>query len=160
MNYREFYHRHLPHWQPLNATMFITFRLAGSLPKVIVEELRRERVRAKKALEKITNPEDRISQNYHDERLFLGLWDKALDNDTESPKWLIQSEIAEIIHNALHYRDQKVYKLHAFCIMPNHVHLVCTPLSVSPKGNNTRDELTNVGRIVNPPYILHKYYNH
>ena len=29
---------------------------------------------------------------------------------------------------AIHYRDMKVYDLISFCIMPNHVHLLCTPL--------------------------------
>ncbi|MDZ7683225.1 MAG: hypothetical protein U5J63_16340 [Fodinibius sp.] len=34
-----FYQRHLPHWQPENAEYFVTFRLAGSLPKQAIEKL-------------------------------------------------------------------------------------------------------------------------
>lgn len=36
--------------------------------------------------------------------------------------------MATVIVEALHYRDQQAYDLLAFCVMPNHVHLVCTPL--------------------------------
>jgi hypothetical protein len=35
-----FYQRNLPHWQPTNAEFFITFRLAGSLPKQAISMLR------------------------------------------------------------------------------------------------------------------------
>jgi len=33
-----------------------------------------------------------------------------------------------LVAEALHYRDGKVYGLDAYCIMPNHVHVVFTPL--------------------------------
>jgi hypothetical protein len=55
MIYREFYHRHLPHWQPPDATLFVTFRLAGSLPQTVIEELRKERDVAKRELAQITD---------------------------------------------------------------------------------------------------------
>jgi putative transposase len=38
--------------------------------------------------------------------------------------------VAEIVAEALHYRDGKVYRLHAFSIVPNHVHVVFKPLPV------------------------------
>ena len=41
--YREFYRRHLPHYQPPGATLFITFRLAGSLEELEAEAQRQER---------------------------------------------------------------------------------------------------------------------
>ncbi len=42
---KDIYHRHLPHWQPRDCLFFITFRLANSLPKAILEEMHRERER-------------------------------------------------------------------------------------------------------------------
>ena len=42
--------------------------------------------------------------------------------------WLQQPEIAEIVQNALKHFDGKRYHLLAWCIMPNHVHLVVQPL--------------------------------
>ena len=44
------------------------------------------------------------------------------------PLWLGEPRIAELVREALHYRDGKVYRLDAFCIMPNHVHIVFAPL--------------------------------
>ena len=37
-----FYRRNLPHFHPTGAIFFVTFRLAGSLPAEIVEQLRTE----------------------------------------------------------------------------------------------------------------------
>jgi len=35
--------------------------------------------------------------------------------------------------DAIRYRDQRTYNLHAFVIMPNHVHLLMTPLETVSK---------------------------
>jgi hypothetical protein len=42
-DHRIFYRRHLPHWQPDGATLFITFRLAGSLPRAVIAALQEKR---------------------------------------------------------------------------------------------------------------------
>ena len=34
---------------------------------------------------------------------------------------------------AIHYRDLRSYQLHAFVVMPNHVHLLMTPLERASK---------------------------
>jgi putative transposase len=47
-----------------------------------------------------------------------------LDHVSSGPRWLAQPQIAEIVSEALHYRDGKEYELLAYCIMPNHVHMV------------------------------------
>ena len=60
----------------------------------------------------------------------FGRWDSELDKSTNWPMWLSNPVIAETVGNAIHYLDGKQYVLDAFCIMPNHVHLVCTPIKV------------------------------
>ena len=47
LKFQHSYHRHLPHIQPPGATLFVTFRLAGSLPTHIQVELSREANRAR-----------------------------------------------------------------------------------------------------------------
>jgi putative transposase len=42
-DYKRSYRRNLPHLQPAGATFFVTFRLAGSLPKSVVEQWQNER---------------------------------------------------------------------------------------------------------------------
>ena len=41
--YKEFYRRKLPHIHPPGATLFVTFRLAGSIPRSVVEHWRAEK---------------------------------------------------------------------------------------------------------------------
>ena len=43
--------------------------------------------------------------------------------------WLRDSRIAGVVARACHYHNGQTYILDVFCIMPNHVHLVCTPLA-------------------------------
>lgn len=125
--HREYYHRHLPHWQPQGATFFITFRLKGSLPYEVIETLREEREQEKLALDKMPETE-RAKQDYLDERRSFGRWDSLLDKAEFGPHWLSRPEIAKIVKEALHYRDRREYDLYAFCIMSNHVHAVFKPM--------------------------------
>ena len=53
LEYRPHYKRHLPHYQPPGATLFVTFRLAGSLPRTVIEELLLERNRVEQTLDQI-----------------------------------------------------------------------------------------------------------
>ena len=46
----------------------------------------------------------------------------------------------EIVKEALHYRDGRVFDLHAFCIMANHVHTVFAVLSRSECYSDLRSE--------------------
>ncbi len=139
MSYREYYRRHLPHWQPPNATLFVTFRLAGSLPQSVIEQFRQDRVTAIRKSAQIKDKIQRERQADFDDRRAFGHWDEALDHYSESPSWLGQPEIAEIVAEALHYRNGKVYDLLAYCIMPNHVHVVFV-----------------VGRIASPSYQVNE----
>jgi putative transposase len=127
---KEFYYRHLPHWQPHGAVLFVTFRLKNSLPIELIESLRDEREREKILLQQLPAPEpDR--QIGPEQRRYFEKWDGYLDAAQYGPLWLAQPEIAGIVKEALHYRDGKVFDLHAFCIMSNHVHAVFEPLSKS-----------------------------
>ncbi|MGQ0762900.1 MAG: hypothetical protein ACT4OT_12920 [Acidobacteriota bacterium] len=42
--------------------------------------------------------------------------------------WLAEPPVADLVTDALHHRDGRVYRLDAFSIMPNHVHSVFMPL--------------------------------
>ena len=107
---KEFYRRHLPHWQPPGADFFVTFRLKNSLPVEVVEALREERERA--------------AQTQFDGHHDFERWEECLDKAEFGPRWLAQPEVAEVVKEAMHYRDGNVFDLHAFCIMPNHVHVL------------------------------------
>ena len=126
--YREFYRRHLPHWQPQGAVFFVTFRLKGSLPGEVIESLQKQRQQEKRDLAKLP-VQQRHQQDDLNERRSFGRWDAQLDSAGFGPLWLGQAGIAEIMKEAFHYRDGRDYDLFAFCIMPNHAHVVFEPLS-------------------------------
>jgi len=84
-------------------------------------------------LERIPDPAERARRAYLEDGRLFRRWDAALDAACRGPRWLAEAPIAQLVVDSLHYRDGKVYTLHAFCVMSNHVHLVCTPL-LKPEG--------------------------
>src|SRR5204863_3496785 len=56
--------------------------------------------------------------------------DRLLDNARTGPQYLRLPEVAGMVSEAIAYRDRcmKHYQLHAWVVMPNHVHLLATPL--------------------------------
>jgi putative transposase len=105
----------------------------------VIEALQAERERGKILLAQCPESE-RTQQNYLEEGGYFDRWDADLDKAGFGPRWLSQPEIAEVVREAMHYRDGKVFDLHAFCIMPNHVHTVFEPLSRAECHSTFRSE--------------------
>jgi len=116
-----FYKRNLPHWQEPGAEYFVTFRLAGSLPKKVIQQLKESRDTFKK---NFSHKVDYQSESRKFEALLFKKYESLLDGQGTGPNWLSNKNIADIVKEALHFRDNKEYDLYAFCIMSNHVHLV------------------------------------
>ena len=102
---------------PPGATLFITFRLAGSLPLTVIEQLRTEYAQPK-------HSEENSDQTYARQRRYFGAFDQLLDADNSGPVWLRQAGVAQVVAEALHFRAGHDYTLWAYCIMANHVHLL------------------------------------
>ncbi len=98
--------RRLPHWIPDGVPVFVTFRLAGSLPGPLGGGLRSQ--------------------------AGIGFFaaDCELDRAERGPVWLWDRRVAAMVIQALRYGEsvKRWYSLHAFVVMPNHVHLVWTPV--------------------------------
>ncbi len=123
--HKDFYYRNLPHWQPQDSIFFITFRLANSLPKAILEELRREREREEQEIRARLNDSQQPQELYRLNKKYFGKYDDWLDRClSESPFWLAQEPVARIVMDELHCLNGERYALIAFCIMPNHVHVL------------------------------------
>jgi REP element-mobilizing transposase RayT len=133
-DYKAEYERSLPHFQPEGATLFVNFRLAGSIPKIVMEQLKSEAEEGERALRRTAGPAELDNLIYEERKRQFGRWDKVLDQAKKGPFWLRQSEIAEIVIEALHYRNGKVCDLDVFTVMPNHVHTVFRPLRKSDGG--------------------------
>ena len=68
LEYKEFYKRRSPHFQPLHATLFLTFRLAGSIPIKILSELQEQFEYNQREIAKIENTEDREKAVYDEKK--------------------------------------------------------------------------------------------
>lgn len=57
--------------------------------------------------------------------------DRLLDRGSRGPLFLNRSDIARLVVDALQYHESvlKQYALHAYVVMPNHVHILITPLA-------------------------------
>ncbi|HKY54289.1 MAG TPA: hypothetical protein VJM08_08295 [Anaerolineales bacterium] len=149
---KEFYRRHLPHWQPQGAVFFVTFRLKNSLPYEVISALREERERAKALLNNLPESEHE-NQNALDEHRYFERWEEYLDKAEFGPRWLSQPQIADVVKEAMHYRDGKVFDMHAFSIMSNHVHAVFERLRTSEchsdiRGSDYQSDLQPLHKIM------------
>src|SRR5690349_8256758 len=113
-----YYERHLPHWQPAGKDVFVTWRLYGSLPASI-RNLTCPSIRNLASLPRPPSAGERF-------RAF----DQTLDRAAVGPLWLKESRIAECLLAALQGgQERELFRLHAYVVMANHVHLLLAPLS-------------------------------
>ena len=123
--YPTIYRRNLPHYLPYGAILFFTYRLAGSLPRHVLESLKEERKNEEQRL-KLSEFEPTERQHLHNRiraNIFLK-YDKALDTGNTGPTWLAEASIAELVREAIFHRHPQEYELICFSIMSNHVHQV------------------------------------
>lgn len=102
----------------------VVFRLAGTLPLEAIERLRAARKDEEKRIAELTSPQTRNVKRPAYQAAYIEKFHALLDGSTCGPVWLRDERIAAIVTEAMHYRDGKEYDLLAFCIMPNHVHMV------------------------------------
>jgi putative transposase len=116
--------KYLPHLESPNSTYFVTFRIAGSVPEKLIECWRSERLEIIQTAER----QKRELSKYEKERLeYLSSRniERYLDQ-LHGECWLKDQAIAQLVVDTLKYFDSSRYRLHAWCVMPNHVHVVFT----------------------------------
>ena len=129
-----FYRRHLPHIHPDGYPLFITFRLANTLPDEILAELKIKREHEiRLATGKPGTELQEIEQRYFSE------YDQWLDKCTTGPRWLENENIAKIVNDKILEMQSKRYKLVASCVMPNHVHLLIENLAREIAGRHGKN---------------------
>jgi REP element-mobilizing transposase RayT len=135
LDYKPHYRRNLPHIQPPSATLFVTFRLAGSLPRAALEEAARRKAELEKELAAVRGADERRRRERDFRRQRFARLEKYLDEAETGPTWLRQAPVGRAVADALRRRDGGAYRLEAYCVMPNHVHAVFTPLPAPADGS-------------------------
>ena len=105
------YRRRLPHYYEIGQPIFLTWRLHGSLP-------------CNRCF-----PAASVTAG----QAFAAM-DRLLDEARTGARYLQQPRIADSVVEAIQYNAQRLqhYSLHAFAVMPNHVHLLVTPAVALP----------------------------
>ena len=102
------YRRRLPHFHPDDTYLFLTWRLAGSLPA------------RKDATTVFATPGHAFAA-----------YDRVLDRRVSGPLWLKNPRIADLVSGAILIGDVEDISIifRAWVVMPNHVHLLLLPLA-------------------------------
>lgn len=118
----------LPHWQQGAAVQFVTFRLGDALPATLIDKWRLER-----DAWLIENPEPwtmDTRKEYH--RRFTRNSERWLDQGMGSCLFAA-ADAREILRSVLmRFQGERVCH-HAWVIMPNHIHVLFSPLVPMPK---------------------------
>lgn len=117
---------YLPHWESELAIYFVTFRLADSLPRELLERLRRERQTIGGTRQAGTAADRAESSKL---RALLQEAERFLDNGL-GKCYLRDFRVAKIVADAIRQFHGQRYRLFAWCVMPNHVHVLFSPLGV------------------------------
>jgi REP element-mobilizing transposase RayT len=116
---------YLPHWTRDGATYAVSFRLGDSLPQAVLQTWLAERQNVVRTAGQtgraLSEHEQQRLQKLHSERV-----ETYLDAG-HGECWLRQTGIAQLVADALRHFDGQRYRMHAWCIMPNHVHVIVEP---------------------------------
>ncbi len=133
----DIYYRNLPHWLQRGATYFVTFRLADSIPRALLEQWIHERTQWLKARGITDQMERRERENEYGK---VDLKQRRNFERQNHRRLLIEldqchgcclfknAEARHILQAALLHYDRKYYYSGDFVIMPNHVHWIIQPL--------------------------------
>lgn len=114
-------HNHLPHWQQKGASYFVTWRLADSLPKELLDQHYHER---EMWIRLHPEPWDETTEKeYH--QLFSMRMDQCLDEGNGNCL-LRDQRHSKVVADALQHFDGERVAMISFVVMPNHVHVLFT----------------------------------
>jgi putative DNA methylase len=102
---------YLPHFDDDHITQFVTYRLADTLPQTVLNGYKRQ-----------------LGQGLITEIKFHEIIDVYLDQG-RGDAFLGIAEVAQMIEENLLRFDEVKYKLHAWVVMSNHVHVLFTPVN-------------------------------
>jgi len=120
--------RNLPHWYVPGAAHFVTYRLAGTIPHSVLREMRERR--QQRLRQKLPPSMNLKLHCEHIHKQHFQEYDNWLDQHRDIA-WLCDPRVAAVVRRNLYFHHGTKYDLLAWCIMPNHVHVVLIPRDVA-----------------------------
>ena len=117
---------YLPHLDAAAVSQHVTFRLHGSLPASVVDRLKAD----------------------GDGAAYSSAVDEELDRGN-GPVWLADPACAAIVADALRQFDGQRYDLLAWCVMPNHVHVLIRQVEGWPLGAIVKSWKSYTAKMIN-----------
>ena len=115
----------LPHLKREGGTYFVTFRLAGTLPKEVLLKFKQEREAILRHAEAAKRP-----LTWHEQEELFRWYSSRVDKHLDAGHGachLRDPELATIVAGAIQFFEGQRYELRAWVVMPNHVHVVVWP---------------------------------
>jgi putative transposase len=137
LDYKNFTQRHRPHIHFIGAVLFLTYRLAGTVPKETLRFYRAKGDWLRNEVARITatlgGSDEHLAMEQLDrldqfEREWFLKFEDILHKSQVGPSWLKEDQIAQTVADGLQELDGEAYRLDAYSIMSNHVHAVFKPL--------------------------------
>jgi REP element-mobilizing transposase RayT len=118
---------YLPHWTRDGGWYAVTFRLWDSLPQNVLKSWTFERENIVKTAEQLKRPLSRL-----EEQRLAHLYSERVERYLDASHgscYMNDERVAELVQSAVLHFDEKRYSLAAWCVMPNHVHVVVKPFA-------------------------------
>ncbi len=120
-----FYRSRLPHYTPIGGTFFVTFRIHNALPLAVMQALKwaytREVDHIRQQSLSLRKQRKLIAKARY---AYFNQYDDRLDGRKSDRCFFSDPALCKSLADHLHTFDNDLYELKAYCIMPNHVHLL------------------------------------
>jgi REP element-mobilizing transposase RayT len=131
MEKKEFYHRHLPHFQQSEQAYFVTWSLKDAVPPKALESYTHQLKQLTSEIEtaKTHNADEKTISDLKIEssmvrKKYMKAFDDLLHLQTKFSVDLSKDQNTQAVINALCFWEGKRIENYALCVMPNHVHWV------------------------------------
>jgi REP element-mobilizing transposase RayT len=147
--YKQFSERHRPHIHPPGSILFVTYRLAGSIPQAIVRVYKAKKQwfedQLKRVQENTLYSRTAELDRWHERvEQFNRDWFVKCENILHAakfgPMWMQDERVAAKVSESLSQLDGKAYRLDAYSIMSNHVHAVFQPFLAEANLIESKDQ--------------------
>ena len=118
--------QNMPKWTAANAVYHVYFRLEDSLPTKVREELRTEKERVLNIVDSREFPVTKFEK-----RRLLELLSEKYDRKLDAGYgacWLKDPRVRDEMIETIKIFEGQKYRLFAWCVMPNHVHIAFQPI--------------------------------